>query len=499
MDWSQAGYAVPGFLVPFLATVAAAFLARRRSASGGGDELAGRQLGRWAVGLSAATTGSSGFIVTGAVGLGYTTGAGALLLPLGWLAGDLIFWALFPGRLNALARDTGAVTIPELIAHPFSGRWKQFTIAASAILIFCLLMPYASAQWMAGQKIVGGVFGLPPWQGILVVACLVISYSTIGGFRGSVYTDLVQAVIRIGGTLLALGSLVFYAANMPAFAVNIRAAGPPYLSMFSPGFYPVLGILFGFAGAAIGFGLGQPQVTSRYLAGQSPDETQAARWIYILFVQGTWVAMTVFGILLRGVIPGLADPETGLSAFFSAKMNPFLAGVIFADIFATIAATANGILVAIAQIFRRNLLPSLMKTSAARNEVTVALVGALSIGLSLLLPGSVAQTIIVTASLFGAGLGGAVLIRAMGWRCNGLSMFCAILTGILTGLAWRIAGFADHVNESAIGLLAAILVNALVVRSMDSFRYSGTLANPVLNYDEASPAASESEDPVRNS
>ena len=175
MDWSQAGYAVPGFLVPFLATVAAAFLARRRSASGGGDELAGRQLGRWAVGLSAATTGSSGFIVTGAVGLGYTTGAGALLLPLGWLAGDLIFWALFPGRLNALARDTGAVTIPELIAHPFSGRWKQFTIAASAILIFCLLMPYASAQWMAGQKIVGGVFGLPPWQGILVVACLVIS------------------------------------------------------------------------------------------------------------------------------------------------------------------------------------------------------------------------------------------------------------------------------------------------------------------------------------
>ena len=475
MDWNRASYAVLGFVAPFAATVAAAFLARRRTLGNSEDDLAGRQLGRWAVGLSAATTGSSGFIVTAAVGMGYSGGARMLLLPLGWLLGDLIFWAIFPGRLNALARDAGAVTIPELIAHPFGGRWKKFISAASALLIFTLLLPYASAQWMAGQKIINGVFGLPSWQGILIVAVLVISYSMIGGFRGSVYTDMVQAVIRIFGTLLAIAGLAIFALNMPDFTANIRAAGPDHLSVFSPGLYPVLGIIFGFAGAAIGFGLGQPQVTARYLAGQNPKETQAARWIYIGFMQGTWVAMTLFGIVLRGVMPGLSDPETGLSAFFSAHMNALLGGLIFADIFATVAAAANGILVAIAQILRRNLMPSLMKMNAASNGYAVAFVGILTIVLSLLLPGSVAQTVIVAASLFGAGLGGAVLIRAMGWKCSGPSMFAAIIIGILTGLSWRMAGFSDFLNESAVGLLAAILVNAAVVRSSASLKLAGLL------------------------
>jgi Na+/proline symporter len=459
VDQNRAIYAISGFLIAFAVSMVAAIVARRRAGSGTEDELAGRSLSRRAVGLSAATTGVSGFVVTGAVGMGYAGGVSALIVPLGWFLGDLLFWAVFPGRLNAIARSSGAVTIPELIAEPADGRWKKLVVALSAIVTVIFLTPYACAQWVAGQKIFSSIVSLPGWISIAVIAGLVIVYSSIGGFRGSVYTDMVQAVIRVGGTLVAIVGLLVAALRTPEFAANIRAAGPEFLFLFPSGLLAGTAVLLGFAGFAVAFGLGQPHVTSRFLAGSSPQETRAARWIYIGFMQGTWITMTVFGILLRGVMPGLTDPEQGLSLFFAARMNPLIAGIIFADIFATLAATANGILVVVAQILRRNLAPLAMR---GRGGFTVIALGAFSIALSTLLPPSVAQIVIASNSLMGAGLGGVVMIRAMGWRVTGPSLLAAILTGFFSGLGWRLAGLSDYFNESAVGLVAALAVNALL-------------------------------------
>ena len=84
------------FFATLAMTYAVAFYARFRAGNDSDEDLAGRKLNRWLVGLSAGTTGNSGFIVTGAVGLGYSAGVHWVLLPVCWLLGDLIYWSLFP-------------------------------------------------------------------------------------------------------------------------------------------------------------------------------------------------------------------------------------------------------------------------------------------------------------------------------------------------------------------------------------------------------------------
>lgn len=46
--------------------------------------------------------------------------------------------------------------------------------------------------------------------------------------------------------------------------------------------------------------------------------------------QSTWIAMTVFGMLLRGVMPSIADAEIGLSLFHRANTGPLITGIITA-------------------------------------------------------------------------------------------------------------------------------------------------------------------------
>jgi sodium/proline symporter len=346
------------FLVTLAATFGAAITARRHSAGDANHGLAEIKLNRWLVGLSAGTTANSGFIVTAAVGLGYTYGLQWILLPLSWLLGDLLFWYVFPARINEFGRESQATTLSELLTHKLSGRAASAVAVLCTIVILICLTGYTSAQWPAGQKFLTGAFGLPDWAALGLFAVLIIAYSSIGGFRGSIYTDTLQAAIRIVGTIIALAAVIWFAAaDSATFWRNMTSAGDGFLSPFPGGIAVTAGFVVGFAAAAIGFGLGQPQIVSRYLAGSSPEETRSAWWIYMGFVQFTWIAMTVFGLVLRGVMPGIADPEAGLSVFFQKNIGALLTGLIVADVFATIAATSNGLLVAMSQAVTHDLLP----------------------------------------------------------------------------------------------------------------------------------------------
>jgi Na+/proline symporter len=456
------------FFATLAMTFAAVLFARFRAGGSNSDEdLAGRNLNRWLIGLSAGTTGNSGFIVTGAVGLGYAGGVHWLLLPLSWLVGDLVYWSLFPDRLNRLARRADATTLSEMLTFDISGPSAKLISVTVSVLLVVFLTTYTSAQWLAGKKFLSGVFNLSDVAALVAFGATIVAYSSIGGFRGSVYADFIQAFIRIGGTLIALAGVAWFAvSDSAAFTRNISLAGPDFFNPFPGGtIITAAGFVAGYAFAAIGFGLGQPQIVTRYMAGSSPKETKAARWIYIGFLQFTWLAMTGFGVILRGVMPHIVDPETGLSVFFQSYMGSIVTGIIFADVFATIASTSNGLLVAISQTLRRDLIGALVGrpiVSLGAMTFVTLIIGLVTIALSFVLPGNVFSIAVDSISKIGAGLAGPVMIKVFGWRHTGPSLLMAILAGIAAAFAWSALGYSSTFNEAGVGLIVSLAVNLLV-------------------------------------
>ncbi len=454
------------FLVTLIATFAVSFLGRAHAKEFNSDALADQKLSKWLVGLSAGATGNSTFIVTGVVGLGYTLGLQALLLPFGWLFGDIAFWAFFPDKINRLGRETKATTLTDVIASglpPLARR--RVKLLAAALILICLT-GYISAQWIAGQKFLEGAFGFPHLLSLVLFAALIVLYTGIGGFRGSVYADTLQALIRIFGTSLALAAVGVVAhENSAAFWQNTTRAGPAFFTLLPHGVLAAMIFMLGFAAAAFGFGLGQPQMTSRYLAGRSPSETRGAWWIFIGFIQFTWIAMTIFGVVLRGVMPKIADPEAGLSLFFRTEMGPVLTGLIVADIFATIAATSNSLLVAMAQTVKFDIIEALAPRAPPLWPIVLAL-GIVSMAISARLDRSVVSLVLASISLLGAGLAPAMMIRVLGWRRTSNSVIISILAGFMTAALWRSLGLGAILNEAAPGILAGLGANFLAVAAL---------------------------------
>ncbi|QAY96927.1 hypothetical protein CWB41_15285 [Methylovirgula ligni] len=451
------------FLVTLAATFAASFLGRAHTRQLNSDALADQKLSKWLVGLSAGATGNSAFIVTGVVGLGYTLGLQALLLPFGWLFGDIAFWTFFPDGINRLGRKTKAATLTDVIASglPAVAR-RRVKLLAAALILICLT-GYISAQWIAGQKFLEGAFGFPHLLSLLLFATLIVLYTGIGGFRGSVYADTLQAVIRIFGTSLALGAVIVVAwRNSAGFWENTAVAGTQFFVLLPHGLPAALLFMLGFAAAAFGFGLGQPQMTSRYLAGRSPAETRSAWWIFIGFIQFTWIAMTIFGVVLRGVMPAIADPEAGLSLFFRTNMGPVLTGLIVADIFATIAATSNSLLVAMAQTVKFDVIEVLTPRVPPLWPI-VLLLGLISMAISARLDRSVVSLVLSSISLLGAGLAPAMMVRVLDWRRTNLSVPLSIIAGFAAAALWKLSGFGAFLNEAAPGIAIGLGANFLTV------------------------------------
>lgn len=465
---SAAGHGIS--LTVFAITIVLAFvfsvLGRVRARHTGGESVSSQRLNRWLVGLSAGATANSGFVVTGAVGLGYTAGVHGIALPLAWLLGDLVFWAFFPKRINRTGHRVGANTVADLITASLD-RGKARTIRRLiAVVVIACLSGYTAAQWIAGQKFVTGAFGLPAESALFIFAAMIVSYTVIGGFRGSVYTDSYQAVLRLAATTVALIAVALSASGDYAeFSARIAAAGPDFLALF-PGMTVGAACAFvaGYAAAALGFGLGQPQVLTRYISASSAEEAQKAKWIYIFFVQYTWIAMTGFGVILRGVMPDLPDAETGLAAFFAAKMPPVLTGIIIADIFATIAATANSLIVAMAQSARFDLVGTHGKSERTSLLIPAIVVGAGTMILSYVINGTVVTLALSSVAIMGAGLAPSVLAQVLDWRPTFAAIVLSIVTGTLTAIAWKFAGADSVLNEALPGMLAGGAVHAVAYR-----------------------------------
>ena len=80
-------------------------VASRRGTGTESDYILGsRSFGRIFIGLSAGSASASGFLMVGASGSGYAIGLSALVIPIGYFLGDLVFWLFFPARLNRVSR-----------------------------------------------------------------------------------------------------------------------------------------------------------------------------------------------------------------------------------------------------------------------------------------------------------------------------------------------------------------------------------------------------------
>ena len=212
--------------------------------------LGSRNLGLWAFALTFAATSASGGSFMGFPSLIYTHGWVLALWIASYMVVPIVGMGLLGKRMNRLARQSGAVTIPDII----KARFKSDAVGMIAtLLILFFMFFYLLAQFKAGSKIMttllqdvpvyqstvaalgDAIEGLP-WVGgaepdyvlcLLVFSFSVIVYTAFGGFRAVVWTDVMQGVVMGAGVIILLILTLGQVGGLSKATEQLKEMTPP--------------------------------------------------------------------------------------------------------------------------------------------------------------------------------------------------------------------------------------------------------------------------------
>lgn len=188
--------------------------------------LAGRSLGPGVIGLSLFASNISSTTLIGLPGAAWQSGISVANYE--WMASlVLVFTALFVAPVLIGSRIT---TLPELLERRFDGRMRRYLSATS--LFLSVVLDTAGSLYAGALVLMLFVPGLSLGLTCAALAIFAGVYTAAGGLRAVAYTDVLQAVVLLAGSLV-LAVIVFAQFDYSWAEVTVRLA-PEKLSLLRP-------------------------------------------------------------------------------------------------------------------------------------------------------------------------------------------------------------------------------------------------------------------------
>jgi len=272
--------------------------------------LAGRNVGWFVIGASIFASNIGSEHVVGLAGTGFESGTPMAHYELhAWIV-LLLGWLFLPFYIRS-----GAFTMPEFLEKRFDSRSRWFL---SIFSLVAYVLTKVSVTIYAGGIVVSELLGIPFWYGAIGVVVFTGIYTVIGGMKAVIYTETLQTVILILGSLVITYLGLQEVGGWDQLHATVTSASPDHFNMWRPMSdpdFPWTGLLFG--GTIVGIWY---WCTDQYIV----QRTLAANNIKI----GRRGA--IFGAYLK-LMPILIFLIPGIIAFALTIQNPEVFSVERAD------------------------------------------------------------------------------------------------------------------------------------------------------------------------
>jgi SSS family transporter len=422
--------------------------------------LAGRNLTLfWACGSSYAAYMSAAVMLS-ITGYAYVNGwATALSFGLGLTTATLVILLMAPKFRGKLW-----YTSPSMYGDRY-GDYMRLWMAVFRIIASILWIGF---QTIGSSIVLSAFLGVPYNIAAISVAVIVVVYSSLGGLKSVVKTDVLQGFLLLVGlvtaTAIAFGQAGGFAgyANALALIDNGRL-----LTLDAGGNLPisfVLGMSFAFALQSVTLDREHRLIYS------CVDNRTAFSYIgfVVPFVGLTYILACLLGTSIRIIVPGLADPASAVPVF-AASLNPLLGSLIMAGVAAAIMSTVDSIMLNTATVVTNEFYTKYVNPNASDAQVVrVARIVMICLGLiGLAITISRVATIIQIHVLI-SRLASVVIFPALflGFYCKRVNEKGAISGSLIGTAAFLILDYGKFISSPdliaiPLGFLVILIVSYL--------------------------------------
>ena len=442
--------------------------------------VAGRGMHPALAALSAVSTWNSGYMFIGFIGFIFIQGYSGIWIGLVSTLGQAVAWIWLYKFIQKEGSERGVRSLSSLVSKTTGAPEAKL----AGVLSVVFLAIYAAAQLVAGGVALQAMLGWSEVIGILIGFVLVVAYCYAGGIRASIWTDAAQSCVMIVGSTILCVVAVSEVGGFSGLHNSLKDIDPGMVNMFPADltFGVTLWIGAFFLG---GLGVaGQPQVVSRVMTlKDDKDRKQAAIWFFVW--QTPFIAlMFIIGLACRAIFLDLdaSQAQDGLPLLAMEVLNPVLAGVILASIFAATMSTADSQVLACTAAITDDVRPEWSQDHKKTKFVTlvIALFATIIALVGQQFPGF-GDSVFALVVLAVYGLGGIfvplLLVRMMGYEPDTEHTIWMMVAALCAVIVWSLSGYGDDIFPSIPAMSSAFATHFILC-----WRRSESNPNPFGRY-----------------
>lgn len=411
--------------------------------------VAGRSLTPWIlVGTMLATWMGTGSIL-GNAGKTYDTGMAALILPLGSIIG-IILLTKIAGKVRSFEK----FTVPEILGDRYGSSARLLSVIA-LVIAYMVIVSY---QYNAGGAVLKTILTdangnslISVEMGTIIAAIFIIAYTMLAGLVSVAYTDVANGIIILFSFIIAIPIFLAEAGGLSGMAASFDAMGKPDHMNFW-GVYSTMDII-NFCLPPFLLIMGDANMYQRFFASKDAEGAKSATKILIFAVALAELMIIISAWIVSSMIP---DAEVGKYVLIYAahKFLPtFLGAIMMTTIVGIIISTADSYLLVPATTLMRDIYLNYINPNADEKKIVflsrvlVLILGIVAYIVSLGFAKSAGffERALYAYTIYGAAITPS-LVAALFWKgATKQGAIASILTGTVTTLLWKEAGFIRNI------------------------------------------------------
>ena len=336
--------------------------------------LAGRNLGWFVIGASIFASNIGSEHIVGLAGTAANSGMVMGHYELhSWII-LLLGWFFVPFYLNSTV-----FTMPEFLEKRFSenSRW-----ILTIITLVSYVLTKVSVTVYAGAVVFETLMGIEFWSGALLIVLITGCYTILGGLRAVIYTDALQAMVLIVGsiTISVIGLL-----KIGGWSTLVSVVEPTHFNMFLPSEhpdFPWIGMVFAPPIIGVWYWCTDQYIVQRVLSAKNVSEARKGT-----IFAGYLKLLPIFMFFIPGLI-AYAMTKTGqLSYGSSDQVFPTLVrellpsgirGLVAGGLLAALMSSLSSVFNSCSTLFTMDIYKKLYPES---NEKKLVFVGRIATGI----------------------------------------------------------------------------------------------------------------------
>ncbi|NIY94361.1 sodium/pantothenate symporter [Vibrio diazotrophicus] len=301
-----------------------------------------RSMGGFVLAMTLAATYASASSFIGGPGAAYKMGLGWVLLAMIQLPATWLTLGVLGKKFAIEARRHKALTINDMLYARYKSRKVVIFSSLALLLAFFGTMV---VQFVGGARLLQTVLGISYQNGLLLFACTVGIYTTIGGFRAVVMTDTIQGIMMVIGTFILLAGVIHAGGSLESLVTKLHDIDPALVSPYGPNHFLSQPFILSFW-ILVCFGIiGLPQAAVRCMSYKNSASLHRGMVISTIMIALLMFGTHLTGALGRALVPEVASPDQIMPTLMMTVLPPILAGVFIAGPMAAIMSTIDSQLI----------------------------------------------------------------------------------------------------------------------------------------------------------